>query len=56
MKNSEKTTIKDFKAVDFMRKTRDKISKEIADMTFEEIKEYFKKRREKLATTMYKPH
>ena len=39
MKSSEKTIIKDFKAVDFMRKTRDKISSEIADMTFEEIKD-----------------
>ena len=47
MRSSEKTIIKGFKSVDFMRKTRDKISSEIADMTFEEIKDYFKKRREK---------
>ncbi|MGB0880724.1 MAG: hypothetical protein ACPGTO_09175 [Polaribacter sp.] len=47
----EKHTIEGFKAVDFMRKTRDKISKDIANMTFDELKEYFKKRREKLATT-----
>lgn len=54
MRSSEKTIIKDFKAVDFMRKTRDKISSEIADMTFEEIKDYFKKRREKPAKTYRK--
>jgi hypothetical protein len=36
---------KDFKAVEFMRKQRDKISKDIANMDFEEIKEYFSKRR-----------
>ncbi len=40
--------IKGFKAVDFMRKTRDEISKEIQDMSFEEIKQYFKERKEKL--------
>ena len=51
MKKIKKETIEGFKAVEFMRKTRDKISKEIADMTFEEIKEYFKRRREQLATT-----
>jgi len=45
-KRNEKETIKDFKAVAFMQETRDKISKEIADLTFEEIKEYFKRRRE----------
>ena len=41
-----KTTVvkKDFDAVAFMRKQRDKISKEIANMDFEEIKEYFLKR------------
>ena len=36
---------KDFKAVDFMRRQRDKISKDIAKMDFEEIREYFSKRR-----------
>jgi hypothetical protein len=42
-----KTTLikKDFDAVAFMRKQRDKISKDIASMDFEEIKEYFAKRR-----------
>jgi len=45
MKENKKTTIEGFKAVDFMRKTRDKISKEIVDMSYEDIKEYFEKRR-----------
>lgn len=36
---------KDFDAVKYMRSERDKISKEIAEMTHEEIKEYFAKRR-----------
>ncbi len=45
MKKENKTTNDGFKAVDFMRKTRDKISKDIANMSYEEIKEYFKKRR-----------
>lgn len=36
---------KDFHAVTFMRKQRDKISKDIANMDFEEIKEYFSKKK-----------
>lgn len=36
---------KDFDAVKFMRETRDKISREIADMNYEQIKEYFAKKR-----------
>jgi len=44
MKTKEKAAKKDFDAVGFMRKQRDKISKDIADMSFEEIKEYFAKR------------
>jgi hypothetical protein len=36
---------KGFDAVAFMRKQRDKISKDIANMDFEEIKEYFSKKR-----------
>lgn len=40
------TKIKDFDAVKMMREIRDKISLEIADMSFAEIKEYFKKRKE----------
>jgi len=39
---------KEFDAVDFMRQTRDKISREIADLDFEQIKEYFAKRRPKI--------
>ena len=43
-----KTIIKkDFDAVKFMRQERNRISKEIADMTHEQIKEYFAKRRTK---------
>ncbi len=38
---------KDFDAVKFMRQTRDKISKDIADMDYSEIKEYFAKKRRK---------
>lgn len=40
------TKIKDFDAVKMMRDIRDKISLEIQNMSFAEIKEYFKKRRE----------
>jgi len=47
MKNKKKT-IKGFKAVEFMREVRDKISEDIKDMTFEEIKKYFEERRVKL--------
>lgn len=36
---------KGFDAVAFMRKQRDKISKDIANMDFEEIKEYFSKKK-----------
>ena len=50
MKNNE-NIIKDFKAVKFMREVRDKISNDIKDMTFEEIKKYFEERRKiKLST------
>ena len=38
---------KDFDAVKFMRQSRDKISKDIADMDYKQIKEYFAKKREK---------
>jgi hypothetical protein len=38
---------KEFDAVEFMRQTRDKISREIADLNFEQIKEYLAKKREK---------
>jgi hypothetical protein len=39
------TSIKGFKAVDFMREVRDKISMDIKDMNFEEIKQYMENRR-----------
>lgn len=48
MKKDKNTTIKDFKAVEYMRNIRDQISKDIEDMDYEEIKAYFKKRRKKL--------
>lgn len=40
---------KDFDAVKFMRKTRDKISAETQNMDFAELKKYFEQRRLKLA-------
>jgi len=39
------TAIKGFKAVDFMREVRDKISMDIKDMNFEEIQKYMETRR-----------
>ena len=42
MKTNKKE--KEFDAVKFMRKVRDKISKEIADLSSEQIKEYFSKK------------
>jgi hypothetical protein len=36
---------KDFDAVAFMRQQRDRISKDIANMDFEQIKDYFAKMR-----------
>jgi len=39
------TTKRGFDAVAFMRKQRDRISKDIADMDFEQIKDYFTKKR-----------
>ena len=38
-----KTKSKDFDAVLFMREARDKICKDIADLSKEQITEYFKK-------------
>lgn len=35
---------KDFDAVAFMRKQRDRISRDIADMSFEQIRRYFDRR------------
>jgi hypothetical protein len=45
MKTKEKKTAKTFDSVKSMREIRDKISLEIADMDFEQLKEYFKKHR-----------
>ena len=42
---------KDFDAVKFMRDTRDKISLEIQNMNFEEVKKYYEQRRLKLQST-----
>ena len=42
---------KKFDAVAFMRKQRDRISKETADMDFEQLKEYFNKRLKKRPAT-----
>ena len=44
--NSE--IIDGFNAVEFMRRERDKISKDIENMNFIELKEYFNERRTRL--------
>ncbi len=46
MKN-KKDIIKDFHAVKYMREMRDKISKEIAELSKEQIVEYFRKNKSK---------
>ena len=38
---------KDFDAVNMMRKIRDKIDRETAGMTFEQLKEYYEKKAKK---------
>ena len=43
MKNKNKI-IKGFKAVKFLREVRDKISNDLKDMNFEQLKEYFEER------------
>ena len=48
-KIKSETIIKGFKAVKFMRDVRDKISADIKDMNFEQIKNYFEQRKIKLA-------
>ena len=45
MKTKSKKTIKKFDAVKSMREIRDKISLEIADMNFDQLKAYFKQKR-----------
>ncbi len=47
MKTDEKV-IQGFKAVTFMREVRDKISNDIKDMNFAELKKYYEERRFKL--------
>lgn len=47
---------KGFDAVAFMRKQRDKISKDISNMDFEEIKEYFSKKRKTKRPAANKMH
>ena len=46
MKAKSKKVKKTFDAVENMREIRDKISLEIADMNFEQLKAYFKRNRE----------
>lgn len=43
MKSKTKKSVKTFDAVKSMREIRDKISLEIADMNFDQLKAYFKK-------------
>jgi hypothetical protein len=45
MKTKAKKTKKAFDAVKSMREIRDRISLEIQDMNFEQLKAYFKKQR-----------
>lgn len=45
MKTKTKKTAKSFDAVKSMRKIKDKMSREIQDMDFEELKAYFKQKR-----------
>ena len=45
MKVKEKKSVKKFDAVKEMRKIRDKISSDIADMNYEQMKVYFKQPR-----------
>ena len=45
MGKTKKVVKKTFDAVKSMREIRDKISLEIADMNFDQLKEYFKQKR-----------
>jgi hypothetical protein len=45
MATKTKAIEKNFDAVAFMRKERDRISKDIANMDFKQIKKYFAKKR-----------
>lgn len=44
----KKMNNKEFKAVKFMRQVRDKISKDIENFDYKQIKEYFTKRRQNI--------
>jgi hypothetical protein len=46
---TKEIVVKDFDAVKFMRETRDKISLDIQNMNFEELKYYYEQRRLKFA-------
>jgi hypothetical protein len=48
MKTSEKSIIKGFRAVEFMRQERDRIGKETQGMNFTELKKYFDARRNRV--------
>lgn len=50
MKKSKENIIENFNAVKFMRDVRDKISSDIQNMNFEELKKYFENRRLQLTT------
>lgn len=45
----KKMNNKEFKAVKFMRQVRDKISKDIENFDYKQIKEYFTKRRQNIS-------
>jgi len=45
MMKTNNEIIKGFKAVHFMRQVRDKISKDVQNMNFDEIRNYFQERR-----------
>lgn len=51
MKTKEDNTKKEFDTVKTFRKIKDRISKDLKGMSFEEIKEYLKKESSKLQTT-----
>ncbi len=45
MDKAKTTSKEDFKTVKFFRKVKEQIAKETYNMTFEELKEYLKKRK-----------
>ncbi len=50
MKTKQENQKKEFDTVETFRKIKDKISKDLKDMSFDEIKEYLKKQSSKLQT------